>query len=117
MEFTVAGAPRDLAQAIEQHASGQNGVTAIVVPWESDPVTVRMAITAVKIDGWAIEHTNLGTISLTGLGHDATRVAVEPHDSGHSSHSSHSTPPDRQKLAALFDRFARQIQSRFQVTS
>lgn len=107
-EFTVSGSPRGVSQAIEHSANGQNGVTAIVVPWESDGATVRMAVTAVKTDGWAIEHTSLGTISLTDAGRDATRVAVEPHESDHA---------DRQKLAALFDSFAHQIQRTLQTAS
>ena len=51
----------------------------------------------------ALEHTNLGAVTLTDLGHDHTRVA-------------HSTEhPEQERLAPLLDVFGRQIQSRFQV--
>ena len=53
-----------------------------------------MAVTAVKSDGWAIEHTNLGTITLTA-DEDATRVAiVGATDLDHEN---------KVKLTALFD--------------
>ena len=106
IEFTATGSPRVLSRAIEEYATGQGNVTALVVPWESDRVTLSMAVTAVKGDGWAIEHTNLGTIRLTDLGNDSTRVAIAAHEPDH---------PEQQKLAALFDRFARQIQHTFGV--
>ena len=48
-----------MSRAIEEFARSQGHVTAIVVPWESDATTLSMAVTAVKSDGWAIEHTNL----------------------------------------------------------
>ncbi len=106
IEFTASGPPRAVSQAIEAYAHGQGHVTALVVPWESDRARLSMAVTSVKSDGWAIEHTNLGTISLTDLGNELTRVAVAAHEPDH---------PERQKLAALFDRFARQLQSTFEV--
>ena len=106
IEFLASGSPRDLSGAIEAYASGQGGVTAIVVPWESHGGTWSMAVTSVKSDGWAIEHTNLGTITLTDLGGDRTRVAVVPQDPDHL---------EQEKLAALFDRFARQVQRQFEV--
>jgi hypothetical protein len=106
MEFTANGSPRVLSSAIEQYATGQGSLTAIVVPWESDRVTLSMAVTAVRSEGWAIEHTNLGTIKLTDLGNDLTRVAIAADEPDHV---------ERQKLAALFDRFAHQIQSKLQV--
>jgi hypothetical protein len=59
-----------------------------------------MAVTAVKVDGWAIEHTNLGTITLTGVDHDRTRVAIAAGD---------LHDPGGAKLAAVFERFARQL--------
>ena len=108
IEFTATGPPRVVSHAIEAYASGQGNVTALVVPWESDRVTLSMAVTAAKGDGWAIEHTNLGTIKLTDLGDDLTRVAIAAHEPDHV---------EQQKLAALFDRFAREIQSRLQVAS
>lgn len=105
IEFTAAGSPADLARAIEDHARSQaSSVTAIVVPWESSPTALSMAVTAVKSDGWAIEHTNLGTIRLTDLGNGQTRVALGADEPDH---------PEKQKLAAIFDRFARQLESRF----
>ena len=106
MEFTATGSPRVVSSAIEQYATGQGSLNAIVVPWESDRVTLSMAVTAVKGEGWAIEHTNLGTIRLTNLGNDLTRVAIAAHEPDHV---------EKQKLAALFDRFAHQIQSKLQV--
>ncbi len=102
IEFTVTGSPRVVSRAIEQYATGHGSLHAIVVPWESDDVTLSMAVTSAKGDGWAIEHTNLGTIRLTGLENDLTRVAFAPREPDHA---------EKQKLAALFDGFARQIQS------
>jgi hypothetical protein len=105
-EFTATGSPRVVSRAIEEYATGQGSLTAIIVPWESDRVTLSMAVTSAKGDGWAIEHTNLGTIRLTDLGNDLTRVAIAAHAPDHA---------EKKKLAALFDGFAHQIQSRFQV--
>ena len=101
VEFTASGAPRFVSRAIEEFATGQGSVTALVVPWESHGATTSMAVTSVKADGWAIEHTNLGTITLTDLGDGRTRVAAVA-----------ETPDDveQQKLAAVFDRFAEQMQ-------
>lgn len=104
MEFTAAGAPKDLARAIEDYARGRGSVTAIVVPWESSATTISMAVTSVKSDGWAIEHTNLGTIALTDLGNDATRISISAQTPDH---------PEQQRLLAVFDRFAQQVQGRF----
>ena len=104
LEFTVAGSPAGLASAIEAYALAQGNVNALVVPWESDGRTLSMAVTSVRSDGWAIEHVNLGTITLTALAEDRTRVAIaagEPHH------------PEPQKLAAFFAQFARQVQDRF----
>jgi hypothetical protein len=104
--FTATGSPQVVSRAIEEYARSQGHVTAIVVPWESDGTALSMAVTAVKSDGWAIEHTNLGTIRLVDAGQERTEVAIA------------SEPPDhaeRQQLAAVFDRFVRQIQSRFHV--
>jgi hypothetical protein len=107
IEFTATGSPRVVSCEIEQFATGQGSLNAIVVPWESDRVTLSMAVTSVKGEGWAIEHTNLGTIRLTDLGNELTRVAIVAHEPEHM---------EKQKLAALFDGFARQIQSSLQVT-
>jgi hypothetical protein len=106
IEFTAAGSSRVLSRAIEAYATGQGNVTAIVVPWESDAATLRMAVTSVKSDGWAIEHTNLGTITLTDLGNDRTRVAIAPHEPDHV---------EKQELTTFFDRFAGKVQSQFAV--
>jgi hypothetical protein len=105
IEFTTAGSPRDVSSVIEQYATGHGSLNAIVVPWESDRVTLSMAVTSVKGEGWAIEHTNLGTIRLTDLGNDMTRVAIASHEPDHE---------EKQKMLALFDGFARHIQSRLQ---
>jgi len=108
LEFTATGAPRAVSQAIEQYATGRGSLNAIVVPWESDRVTLSMAVTSAKGEGWAIEHTNLGTIRLTDLGNDLTRVTIAAHEPDHT---------ENQKLTALFDGFAHQLQSKFQVPS
>ena len=76
IDFTAPGTTRELASAIEQLALERRAVTALVVPWESDAVTVRMAVTASTGEGWAIEHTNLGTVSLADAGSECTRVVV-----------------------------------------
>jgi len=102
IEFTAAGSAKVLARGIEEYARAQGHVHALVVPWESDDARLSMAVTSVKTDGWAIEHINLGTITLTPMGDAATRVAIEPPAAA-------PEPP----LAALFDRFARQLQSKF----
>jgi hypothetical protein len=105
LEFTVTGSPRVVSHAIEQYAAGHGSLHAIVVPWESDDVTLRMAVTSANADGWAIEHTDLGTIRLTGLENDLTRVSFAAREPDHA---------EKKKLAALFDGFARQIQSSMQ---
>ena len=102
------GPPRAVSRrAIEQCATGQGNVSAIVVPWESDRATLSMAVTAVTSDGWAIEHTNLGTITLTDLGHDRTRVAIAPHEPDHV---------EPETLTTFFDRFAGKVQRQFALT-
>jgi hypothetical protein len=106
LTFTVAGSPQTVSRAIEEYARGEGRVTAIVVPWESDRNTLSMAVTAVKKDGWAIEHTNLGTIRLTDAGDERTTLAITAEPPDH---------PERAQLTAVFERFVRQIQSRFHV--
>jgi hypothetical protein len=106
LTFTATGTPQVVSRAIEEYARTQGHVTAIVVPWESDDTTLSMAVTAVKSDGWAIEHTNLGTIRLIDAGQERTEVAIAAEPPDH---------PEPQKLAAVFERFARQVQSRFHV--
>jgi hypothetical protein len=105
VEFTASGSPKTIAAGIEQCAVAQGNVSALVVPWESDRRTLSMAVTAVKGEGWAIEHTNLGTIQLTDLGGERTRVAIA---------GAHPDHPETQKLAVLFERFAQQVQKQFQ---
>ena len=122
VEFIAAGTPRVVSSAIEACADEQRLVSALVVPWESLPDTLSMAVTSARVDGWAIEHTNLGTIRLTDLGNDRTRVAIAT--DGPPAHEPGSQEPaaassgagsDSAKLARLFDAFAHQIQKRFQV--
>jgi hypothetical protein len=106
-EFIAKGAPRALSQAIEEHARGRGAVSALVVPWESGSATLNMAVTLVNADGWAIEHTNLGTVQLTDLGDDRTRVVVLSHAPG-GAHA------DAQRAASLIEALGRQLQARFQ---
>lgn len=108
LTFTATGSPQVVSRAIEEYARSQGHVTALVVPWESDGKTLSMAVTAVKSDGWAIEHTNLGTIRLIDAGQERTEVAIAAEPPDH---------PARQELADVFDRFVRQVQSRFQGAS
>jgi hypothetical protein len=111
VEFVAKGSPKEVAQTIEQYAHGQGRVSAIVVPWESSKTMLSMAVTSVKADGWAIEHTNLGTVTLSDGGDGTTAVAVTPHVPAHQG------PPEdtvaKQKLAAVFDRFAHELQAKF----
>jgi len=106
LEFTAKGTPKELASAIEQYAHGQGSVTAIVVPWESSKTTLSMSVTSVKADGWAIEHTNLGTITLAEAGTGTTAVTVTAHDPGDA---------ERARLASVFERFAEQLRQRLGV--
>ena len=109
LTFTAAGSPQAVSREIEEYARSQGHVAALVVPWESDGKTLSMAVTAVKSDGWAIEHTNLGTIRLIGAGQERTEVVLFAEPPDHD--------PERQKLADVFDRFVRQVQGRFQGAS
>ena len=102
IEFAAKGSPTSLSDAIEAIARGQGHVAALVVPWESTPAMLSMAVTSVKIDGWAIEHTNLGTITLTADG-DATRVAMVGHVPEHENQA---------RLTKVFERFAQELQQR-----
>jgi hypothetical protein len=65
-----------------------------------------MAVASTQGEGWALEHTNLGTVRLTDMGNGTTRVEVLADIQHH---------PDQQKLAKLFARFSSQIQSQLQV--
>jgi hypothetical protein len=102
IEFTAVGSAKVISRAIEEYARAQGHVSALVVPWESDASRLSMAVTSVKSDGWAIEHVNLGTITLTAAGDATTRVAIAPPA---------VDPVQQPVLAQLFDRFARQLQS------
>jgi hypothetical protein len=108
IEFVTAGSPRALSRAIEEFAAEERLVNAIVVPWESDATNLSISVTAVSGDGWAIEHTNLGTIKLTDLGNDRTRFTAEVDDQSH---------PDQPRAAALFERFVQQLQGRLRPAS
>lgn len=105
-EFTTPGSPRAVSGAIEQLAVGLGSLTAVVVPWEGDSSTVSMAIASTQGEGWALEHTNIGTVRLTDMGNESTRVELLADLEGHA---------ERQKLAKLFARFSSEIQARFQV--
>ena len=98
-EFVASKPARSLASDIEAFALAQGHVSALVVPWESTPTTLSLAVTAVRGEGWAIEHTNLGTVTLTDLG-GSTRVVAAGADV-------------ESKLATIFDGFAKQLQARF----
>lgn len=103
--FTATGSTLAVSRAIEEYARGQSHVNALVVPWESDGKTLSMAVTAVRSDGWAIQHTNLGTIRLMDAGPERTEVAIVAEPPDH---------PEQQTLVAVFDRFVQQVRSRFQ---
>lgn len=107
MTFSAAGSPRAVSRAIEACAGPEDGVSALVVPWESDATTLRMSVTAVKKDGFAIEHTNLGTIRLVAAGDGKTEVAIDSDLDGAAQES----------LAGVLDRFVRQVQTRLQGAS
>jgi len=106
-EFMTSGTPRAVSGAVEQLAIGLGSLTAIVVPWESDRTTLCMAVASTQGEGWALEHTNLGTVRLTDMGNEMTRVEVLADLHHHS---------EQQKLAKLFARFSTEIQTRLQVT-
>jgi hypothetical protein len=108
MEFVVTGSPRAVSRAIEEYAHAEGHVSAIVVPWEGGATTLSMSVTSVKADGWAIEHTDLGTIRLTDLGNGTTAVALAGRELDH---------PDKERLSALFVRFADQLQHQFKAGS
>ena len=105
LEFTAAGSAKQLSQVIEACAQENGVLHALVVPWETEHDSLSMAVTSVKNDGWAIEHTNLGTIKLTDLGNELTRVTVIAHEPNH---------PEKEKLTGLLGGFAKEIQSKFQ---
>ncbi len=109
VDFIAVGTPRVVSRAIEEYARAQGRVSAIVVPWESDATTLSMSVTSVRSDGWAVEHTNLGTITLTNLGNESTAVRVVA--------QANPDAPVPKPVSDMFDRFAHQLQSRFQAAS
>ena len=110
VEFTAQGSARAVASAIESYAADRRVVSALVVPWESDSVTLRMAVTSTKSDGWAIEHTNLGTVALADLGGERTRVAVVAVVAEDTARERAATADERR---AMLVAFARQIEKKF----
>jgi hypothetical protein len=96
-EFSIPGSARDVSRAIEEYARATGRVGALVVPWESDATTLNIAVTSVKADGWAIEHTDLGTIRVSDRGALSASVAVIARESAAASQPA---------LKAVFDRFA-----------
>lgn len=105
IEFVTHGSARTVARAIEEFARGQGRVSAIVVPWESSATTLNLSVTSVRADGWAIEHTNLGTVTLTDRGNETTAVTVTAHSPDEA---------EARNLTALFERFAQELQRRFE---
>ncbi len=108
LNFTVPGSPREVSRAIEECAAGQGSLSAIIVPWESGRSTVTIAVTSTQGEGFALQHTDLGTIRLSEAGDDMTRVEIIAHHPNHG---------EKKSLAAHFVRFANHVQSRFQVAS
>jgi hypothetical protein len=106
-EFVTPGSPRAISGAIEQLAVGVGSLSAIVVPWESDRTTLSMAVASTQGEGHALIHTNLGTVRLTDLGNEMTRVEVL---------ADLLDNVEQQRLGKLFARFSSQIQSQLQVT-
>ena len=106
-EFVTPGSPKDVSGTIAQVAGGVGSLSAIVVPWESDRTTLSMAVASTQGEGHALVHTNLGTVRLTDLGNEQTRVELLADYLHHA---------DEQRLAKLFARFSSQIQSQLQVT-
>jgi hypothetical protein len=90
-----------VARAVEEYARATGRVGALVVPWESDATTLNIAVTSVKADGWAIEHTDLGTIRVTDGGTHSASVTIVARDSAAASQPA---------LRAVFDRFAADLQ-------
>ena len=107
-EFITTWTPRVAARAIEECAQSQGNLNALVVPWESDRSMLSMAVTLVKSDGWAVEHTNLGTIRLAEGGSGGCRVTILADPPNH---------PDRERLAGVFVRFVGQIRQRLEAVN
>jgi hypothetical protein len=106
LEFAAPGSPREVSSAIEACAAERRMVNALVVPWESTADVLTMAVTSSTVDGWAIQHTNLGSIVLARLDDRQTRVSVV------ASESLSAAADKRDELTALLAAFARQIEKR-----
>jgi hypothetical protein len=106
LNFTVSGSPHEASRAVQECSVGHGSLSAIVVSWESDRSTVTIAVTSTQGEGFALQHTDLGTIRLTEAGRDMTRVDIIAHHPDHG---------ERKSLAAHFIRFANDLQARFQV--
>jgi hypothetical protein len=119
VDFTALGSPRATASAIERFAAERRVVTALVVPWESDDATVRMAVTSTTSDGWAIEHTNLGTVSLADAGGERTRVVVVADAARGANSQDGAVGPaaSTDEREALLVAFARQIEIKLAAAS
>jgi hypothetical protein len=113
VEFTARGSAQAVSAAIEAYAAERRVVTALVVPWESDAATLRMAVTSTKSDGWAIEHTNLGTISLADLGGERTRVAVLAAPVVKDNNNTNRELDLHDEQRKLLTAFARQLERKF----
>ena len=108
IEFITTGSPTTVSRAIESHAAQERSITALVVPWQSNGASVVMSVTAAAGEGRAIDHANLGTITLIDLGDDRTRVKLE---------AAEQLQADHKPRASLFDQFVRTLQGRFQESS
>ncbi len=108
VDFTAPGSVGALSHSIEDYAQQRRIVSALVVPWESTDAAVTMAVTSVSGEGWALEHTNLGTIQLTDLGESRTRIAISRATIDHE---------DEAKLAAMLARFAGQLRETLELPS
>ena len=99
-----------MSRAIEEYARGQGRVTAIVVPWESDADDAQHG-------GHRGEERRLGHRAHQPGDHPPDRRG--PRTGRDVRHRRRADPdhPEQQQLAALFDRFVRQVQSRFHVAS
>jgi hypothetical protein len=101
--FITEGDPRAVARTIEEFARATGHVTALVVPWESDATALTMSVTSMKADGWAIEHTDLGTIRLAGTSPGTTSIDFIARDLGADAAAG---------LSTLFVRFTTELQRR-----
>lgn len=107
-EFVTPGSLRAVSGTIEQVAKGVGSLSAIVVPWESDKTTLSMAIASTQGEGHALIHTNLGTVRLTDVGNEMTRVQVL---------SEQFSDAEQQRLGKIFARFSSQVQSQLQAVT